>query len=176
MRWPIHLETIEIMMKKALILLIGLIISMAMFAILLRFQNLPWLLSGERELTQTLFEGVTYEKEVRSVPRDMVIHVVTVDLKVNGIKTLVTPGSEGEDLPLNAQTTSDFLEKYNLQLAINGDAFYPWFVFWPFYGPHRGDAVNVFGYAASKGTAYSEGIGGLPTLYINQINKASINS
>ncbi|MEK6256844.1 MAG: phosphodiester glycosidase family protein, partial [Chloroflexota bacterium] len=46
----------------------------------------------------------------------------------------------------------------------------------PFYGPHRGDAVNVFGYAASKGTAYSEGIGGLPTLYINQINKASINS
>jgi hypothetical protein len=124
----------------------------------------------------TLFEGVEYVRQQRSSPRQMVIHVVTVDLKAGGIKVLVTPGEAGEAQPLTARTTSEFLEKFDLQIAINGDAFYPWNVVGPFYTPHSGDSVDVYGFAASNGTIYSENSDSLPTLYIYKNNKASINT
>jgi hypothetical protein len=123
-----------------------------------------------------LFAGVDYIREVRSSPRPMVIHVLTVDLKQDGIKVLVTPGEAGETQPLKARTTSQFLEQFGVQLAINGDAFYPWSVVGPFYSPHSGDAVDVYGFAASNGTIYSENSDSLPTLYIYKNNKASINT
>ena len=66
-----------------------------------------------------LFQGITYERIVRQDPRPMVIHVVTIDLKANGIKTLVTQGDPHQTRPLSAKTTSQFLEYNNLQLAIN---------------------------------------------------------
>ncbi|MDH3943140.1 MAG: phosphodiester glycosidase family protein [Anaerolineae bacterium] len=126
--------------------------------------------------SSTLFQGVEYVREVRSQPRDMVIHVVTVDLKAKGVKVLVTPGDPEAERPLKARTTSEFLEDFDLQLAINADAFFPWHVTGPFYAPHSGDAVDVFGFAASKGTIYSENQDSLPTLYVNKNNKASINN
>ena len=151
-------------------------VALVAFATVFRFIDIPLLVRQPAESSQRLFQGITYEREVRQKPRDMVIHIVTVDLKANGIKVLVTPGRKGEELPLTARTTSEFLEDFELQLAINGDAFYPWSVTGPFYTPHSGETVNVYGFAASKGSVYSENSDSFPTLYINQNNKASINN
>ncbi len=124
-----------------------------------------------------LFPGITYERIVRQDPRPLVIHVVTIDLKASGLKVLVTPGDKGVSQPLAAQTTSEFLQKYNLQLAINGDGFHPWRDLGPLgYFPHDGDRVAPWGFAASKGSIYAQDTNEQPTLYIFQNNKASINA
>lgn len=124
-----------------------------------------------------LFNGITYERIVRNDPRPMVIHVVTVDLKTEGLKVLVTPGDPDQERPLAAQTTSQFLEKYNLDLAINGTPFVPWNDRSAFgYYPHVGDRVTPLGFSASRGTVYAQDTDEQPTLYIYQNNKASLNA
>jgi exopolysaccharide biosynthesis protein len=124
-----------------------------------------------------LFQGITYERIVRQSPRPLVIHVITIDLKAGGLKSLVTPGNTDEARPLAAKTTSQFLEDNNLQLAINGDAFTPWQDLGPLgYNPKPGERVSPLGFAASKGTVYSQDTDEQPTLYIYQNNKASMNA
>ncbi len=133
---------------------------------------------GQPEPTkETLFQGITYEREVRTSPRPMVIHIVTIDLKASGIKALVTPPADADSArPLAAQTTSEFLRDHELQLAINGDGFSPWYDLGPLgYSPEKGGLVSPIGFAASRGTIYSEHTEAEPTLYIFQNNKASIN-
>ena len=126
---------------------------------------------------EMLFEGVEYIRDVRSSPRPMIIHVVKVDLKAEGIRTLVTPGDPKADLPLEARTTSKFLEEFNLQIAINGDGFEPWHSNSLLdYYPHTGDPVDVIGFAASRGDAYSAEEKGHPTLYLTANNKARFGS
>jgi len=126
-----------------------------------------------RPTQETLFEGVEYIRDVRSSPRDIVIHVVKIDLQEAGIRTLVTPGNPDEELPLKARTTSEFLNAFGLQVAINGDGFTPWHsnMFLNYY-PHSGDRVNSIGFAASEGVRYSEDTNREPTLYLSANNKA----
>src|SRR5512134_1324048 len=71
-------------------------------------------------MKQTLYEGVTYRRVVRYFPRPMIAHVLTVDTKAKGIEFLITPPDSEGDKPLKARTTSQFLEEFHLQLAING--------------------------------------------------------
>src|SRR3972149_7292020 len=52
-----------------------------------------------------LFQGVTYQRIVKNDPRPLVIHVVTIDLKADGIKTLVTAGDPGPGPAPAAPTT-----------------------------------------------------------------------
>ncbi len=126
---------------------------------------------------QQLFRGINYQRIVRQDPRPMVIHIVTIDLKADGISSLVTPGDPDSSRPLEAQTTSEFLEDHDLQLAINGDAFTPWFDLGPLgYSPQDGERVTPLGFAASRGTTYAEDTDEQPTLYLYQSNKASINA
>ena len=122
---------------------------------------------------ETLYEGITYARDVRSVPRPLVIHVVTVDLSTPGISFLVTPGQPTGGRQLSARTTSQFLVEFDLQVAINGDFFTPWRSNSPWdYYPHVGDPVDVFGFASSRGVTYSAGMPGHPTLYISADNQA----
>lgn len=132
---------------------------------------------GQPEDSQRqLFAGINYQRIVRQDPRPMVIHVVTIDLKADGIDSLVTPGDPDSSRPLEAQTTSEFLEDHNLQLAINGDAFTPWFDLGPLgFAPQDGERVTPLGFAASRGTTYAQDTDEQPTLYLYQSNKASIN-
>lgn len=124
-----------------------------------------------------LFQGVTYERIVRQNPRPLVIHVVTIDLKAGGIKSLVSPGDPDQSLPLSAKTTSQFLADANMQIAINGDAFTPWQDLGPLgYSPHTGERVAPLGFAASRGTVYHQDTDEQPTLYLYQNNKASMNA
>ena len=125
---------------------------------------------------EILFEGVEYIRDVRSSPRPMVIHVIKVDLKADGIRILVTPGNPKDERPLAARTTSKFLDEFKLQIAINGDGFEPWHSNAPWdYYPHYGDPVDVIGLAASQGEVYSVAQKGHPTLYLSTNNKARFN-
>jgi hypothetical protein len=126
---------------------------------------------------QTLFQGVTYTREIRGEPRRMVIHVVTVDLRVPGIVFLVTPGDPKADLPLKARTTSQFLDEFGVQIAVNGDGVTPWRSNGLLdYYPHTGDPVDPIGLAASNGVTYSDDTDAEPTLYISRANQAKFNS
>lgn len=125
---------------------------------------------------EELFNGITYQRVIKNDPHPMVIHIVTIDLKADGIKPLVTPpDNAGSDKPLNARTTTEFLEDFNVQLAINGDAFQAGAVLDLFSYPASGDGVDPIGFAASNGTTYSQDTDEENTLYIYKSNKASIN-
>ena len=129
------------------------------------------------ELSEVLFKGVTYERVVRNDPRPMVIHVVTANLAEEGLDLLVTPGKTGAELPLKARTTSQFLSEFDLQVAVNGDGFEPWYDHSILrYYPHSGDPVDVIGFAASGGRVYSEDTDREPTLYISKNNRLSLHN
>jgi exopolysaccharide biosynthesis protein len=111
----------------------------------------------------------------------MIAHVLTIDTKAKGIEFLVTPPDSKSDTPLNARTTSQFLQEFNLQIAINGGGFSPWWSHSPAdYYPHEGDPITPFGVTASNGNVYSAGddtdIGTEPTLYIGRRNTLSFNN
>lgn len=128
-------------------------------------------------VSQMLFQGIEYTRHVRSDPRPMVIHIVTVDLRSPDVRFRVTPGDPDDPLPLEARTTSQFLREFDLQLAINGDSFSPWHSngFFDYY-PHRGDRVGPTGFAASMGEVYSSQTDAEPVLYIARTNRARFNT
>jgi hypothetical protein len=134
-------------------------------------------LSQPQAEQRRLFNGITYQRIVRQSPRLMVIHVVTIDLKAEGIKTLVTPGDSEQARPLSAKTTSQFLKDSGLQVAINGDAFTPWSDNGLLgYSPKPGERVTPLGLAASRGKMYALDSDEQPTLYLADSGKASINA
>ncbi len=125
---------------------------------------------------QTLFEGITYLREIRNTPRPIIIHIVTVDLTHPNIRFLVTPGEKSEEGEIGVSTTSQFLAKFKLQLAVNGSFFYPFHPlfsvdFWNAYPAHRGDPVNVLGFASSRSQIYSQANKNFKTLYISANNQ-----
>ena len=133
-------------------------------------------------LREKLFDGVEYQRVVRVLPRPMIAHVLRIDTKRNGTHLLVTPPDSEGETPLIARTTSQFLEEFGLQIAVNGDGFSPW---WSRsvadYYPHVGDPISPIGFTASNGKTYWEGenqgdIGIEPTLYISRRNALSFNN
>ena len=131
-------------------------------------------------IREKLFEGVTYRRVIQFSPRPLIAHILIIDTKTKGIKFLVTPPDSKGDKPLHARTTSQFLQEFGAQIAINGDGFSPWWSHSPAdYYPHVGDPVAPWGLAASGGTIYSEGdlsrTGVAPTLYISRRNALSFN-
>jgi len=132
-------------------------------------------------MKQKLSEGVIYRRIVHVFPRPMIAHVIEIDTKEKGIRFLVTPPDSQGQQPLNARTTSEFLEDFNVQIAVNGDGFYPWWSRSPAdYYPHTGDPVTPMGFSASNGDVYWNGenpddIGLEPTVYISRRNALSFN-
>jgi exopolysaccharide biosynthesis protein len=108
----------------------------------------------------------------------MMIHAITIDLRGgNGIRVLVTPPDEkGSQYPLKARTTSQFLQEFGAQIAVNGDGFSPW---WSRsvadYYPHVGDNVQPRGNSASRGKVYWTSQAAVPTLYISSRNQLSFD-
>ena len=127
-----------------------------------------------------LYEGVTYRRIVRLVPRFMVVHLVTIDSNTPGLSFFVTPPDHPDpEMPLEARTTSQFLDELDAQLAINGDGFSPWWSNGPAdYYPHVGDPVLPNGYAAAYGEVYArtpEGADPKPVMYISRRNDITFN-
>lgn len=129
---------------------------------------------------ETLYEGVTYQRVVRYFPSPMIAHIIKIDTKTKGMQFLVTPADSKSETPLNARTTSQFLDEFGVQIAINGDGFSPWWSRSPAdYYPHVGDPVAPLGFTASNGDDYWQGValeeGKRPTLYISRRNAFSFN-
>lgn len=131
-------------------------------------------------MKQKLYEGITYRRVVQYLPRPMIAHVLTIDTKAKGIEFLITPPDSEGEMPLKARTTSQFLEEFDLQIAVNGGGFSPW---WSHsladYYPHVGDPIAPFGLTASNGKVYwtdDEEAGIPPALYISRRNALSFNN
>jgi hypothetical protein len=151
-----------------LILLLGIVPACVMLYYLPR----PLPIEQKREL----YPGVTYFRSVRLRPRPAILHAIRVDLTTPGLEFFVTPGDKSSKLPLEARTVSSALQKFNLQVAINGDGFQPWHSDNLFdYYPHTGDPVAPLGYAASQGNDYAKGSEEEKTLYISKDNEVSFN-
>ncbi len=129
-------------------------------------------------LSERLFTGVVYTRKVAVTPRPMIIHVIKIDLKTPGIRLLVTPPDrQDENPPLRARTTSEFLQEYGVQIAINGDGFSPWWSRSPAdYYPHDGDPVQPRGFTVSRGRVYWTTDLVFPTLYISSRNYPSFDA
>ncbi len=124
-----------------------------------------------------LFPGILYQRISFDRPRMIMIHVVNIDLSTPGIKALVTPRiSTAPDMKIRARTTSEFVNEFDLQLAINANFFSPFYekTPWDFY-PKSGDLVNVVGRAISNGDDYSIIDRNWPTLCFNINNHAQIS-
>lgn len=118
-----------------------------------------------------LYKGVTYFRQIHYIPHSMIAHILVIDTKsTKGFQMMVTPPNE--DGTLTARTTSQFLEEFGVQIAINGDGFFPWWSRSPMdYYPHTGDPVTPNGFAASYGKVYANGLQDTrpePTLYISR--------
>jgi hypothetical protein len=131
-------------------------------------------------MKQKLYEGITYRRVVRLLPRPMIAHVLTIDTKAREIDFLVTPPDSEGEMPLKARTTSQFLNEFNLQIAVNGSGFAPWWSRGPAdYYPHVGDPIVPLGFTASEGNVYwteSGTEGTPPALYISRRNALSFNN
>jgi len=136
----------------------------------------PLLYYAGRPLPVTMhtepFPGVIYYRRVHFTPYPMVAHIVVVDLTTPGVGFVVTAGDPASDLPLQAQTTSQFARAYGVQIAINGDGATPWWDNGPLdYFPHTGDRVSPNGFAMWEGIGYGPDSG--PTIYFSNDGQAS---
>lgn len=125
---------------------------------------------------RALFSGIYYQRKVYSSPRPYLLHLVTVELTTLGIRAFVTPGTTtDEGGETTARTTSEFLQEFDLQLAINANYFYPFRekTPWNFY-PHTGDRVTLLGQSISNGNAYAAGQAKWAALCISANNRAQI--
>jgi hypothetical protein len=140
------------------------------------YSALHFLRPPQTEKEQVLFRGIVYKRHARSIPRPIIIHIVSVDLNAPGVKPLVTPGMPpSSDRETSARTTSEFLREFKLQLAVNGSYFHhfeektPWD-----YYPRSGDRSHPLGEVISNGYRYSVTEGGWRVLCFSQNNRAQI--
>jgi exopolysaccharide biosynthesis protein len=91
------------------------------------------------------FQGITYIERSENEPRNVIMHIVTVDLTAPGIRFKLTP--PGGPLETIRQTTLDFLRQEHAQIAINAHYFLPF--------PSQQAGAKLVGFAASEGKVYS---------------------
>jgi len=154
--------------KRGLWILLGLITIIALFVTgyALYDRGRPAPVPVKRAMFD---DAVTYYRRVYYLPRLVIAHVLVVDTKAKGFRMLVTPPDNSNGAPLKARTTTQFLGEFGVQIAINGDGFYPWWSRGPLdYYPKPGDPVTPNGYAASNGKVYSAGESTEPILYISR--------
>ena len=127
-----------------------------------------------------IMDGVTYQRIVRYLPHSMVAHILVIDKKDKKPQFMVTPPDDVNGGVLKARTTSQFLEEFDVQIAINGDGFFPWWSRSPAdYYPHVGDPVTPNGFSAAYGDRYADGLQDIrpePTLYISRRNELTFNN
>ena len=126
-----------------------------------------------------LYDGVTYQRVVRYLPHAMIAHVVVIDRREGRMRFMVTPPDQVEGGAVQARTTTQFAEEFGVQIAINGDGFFPWWSHSPVdYYPRVGDPVTPLGFTASNGKVYADGLQNEepePTLYISRRNELTFN-
>lgn len=132
--------------------------------------------SRPSSISQKLFNGVTYLRKDLTSPRQIVVHVLAVDLKELKLEFLVTPSADNTDV-LCTRVTSKFLEEFKLHAAINGGYFS--YIETSSSSaslcPNGGDPVRISDYAASRGKIYSPKKTAQPVVHISRKNVVSFN-
>ncbi len=106
-------------------------------------------------LEKRVFYGVSHKRIVLSEPRRLVANVLEIDRFAPGLRVFITPAEMSGKF--KALTTSEFLEKYHLKIALNGGYFKPQWAHHPLdYFPHSGDEVQTSSFGVSNGQSYSE--------------------
>jgi len=129
--------------------------------------------------TRSLFPGITYERQAWSKPRPVMLHQISIDLTTPGIRPFVTPGvvaASPSGLETVARTMTEFVDEFELQLAINANFFHPFReeTPWDFY-PRIGDPVNSLGQVTSNGKTYSPAQEGWSTICFLSQNRVAID-
>jgi hypothetical protein len=162
------------MKKKIIVFGVLLLLSAAIVFLVIYYHGRP----APVEMREELYPGIVYYRKVHYLPRMMIAHILTIDLRQKGSDVFVTPPDRrgaGANAPLKARTTSQFAREFGVQVAINGDGFTPW---WSRsildYYPHEGDSVTPNGFAAARGKEYGESKG--PTLFINSRKEATFGT
>ncbi len=107
--------------------------------------------------------------------RPVIAHIINIDLSVPGVKVLVTPPQAIDKNNTRAQTTSQFLQKFKLKLAVNANYFHPFREKTPWdYYPHDGDITYSIEQAISNGKHYSKADANWGVLCISPNNRAQI--
>lgn len=111
--------------------------------------------------TETIAPGITYRRQPLSEKRPVMMHITEINLQQPGLEILVTPGNPTPDgTAISARLTSQFLQEFNLDLAVNASYFYEFRENHPFdYYPYVGDRVSPVGQAISQGQVYSKPTG-----------------
>jgi exopolysaccharide biosynthesis protein len=106
------------------------------------------------------------------------VHIVAIDLTAPGIKPFVSPGFVPEPWWGNnsyAQTVSEFVAQFDLQIAINANFFHPFLESTPWdYYPGSGDLVHNIGQFTSNGNTYSRAQIGRPAICFSVQNRVQI--
>ena len=122
-------------------------------------------------------KSVRYIREINTSPRKMIVHVFVVDLHYEKMSFLVTPPDHNVDAaPVCAYTTSEFMTRHGVQIAINGDGYtYVDAEALPQLScPDGRDLLNPNSYAASRGKIYSQQMNmDRPIMYINKNNEVT---
>jgi hypothetical protein len=160
--------------RFSLAILLGLILLAGGYSLFSRGRPAPIPVKAE------IMDGVTYLRIVRYLPHSMVAHILVIDKKSGKAQFMVTPPDDVDDGAIKARTTSQFLDEFGVQVAINGNGFFPWWSRSPVdYYPHVGQAVTPNGFAASYGDRYANGLQDVslePTLYISRRNELTFNN
>lgn len=140
-------------MSFATLKAIGVLVAIWLFSIVIGYQLLRPLRPHRTNLSLSLFNGVDYKRTAVAVPRRVMVHLITIDLTRTQPSYLVTqPDRNGFIEQYDARTTSDYLSENDVQIALNGGFFYPFWSKHPlsFY-PQKGDPVTPLGITISDG-------------------------
>jgi len=137
--------------------------------------------SGQRQrpprqpVRQTLFDGVTYERQVQDAPWPQVVHIVTVDLTAPGVAIVTTAPPPTQAGDTTAQTTTRFLQQTGAAVAVNANFFYPFVEQTPWqFRPRQGEDVNLLGLGMAEGQPYSAPESRWPALCFGADQRAQI--
>ena len=129
-----------------------------------------------KEVNQKYFRGaVRYIREVYETPRKMIAHIFVIDMRKK-LEFLVTPPDHNNDAaPICARTTTEFMARDGVHIAINGDGYQ--FANVPGLScPEGSHLLNPNSYSASRGNIYSQRMNNdRPIMYINQKNEVTYN-
>ena len=151
------------------------ILSMSIFGVLsFSFVHLTSN-DNQQDKGEILFEGIIYTRLILDSPRLIIVYIVRIDLNTPDITFLVTPNTLENGENIIARTTSQFLEEFGLQLAING-GFFGWATE---NEPESGDILTIHGLTASQGLLYTTGYANpidYNTVYISENNRIEFNN
>ena len=110
--------------------------------------------------------GIEYQKIIWEKPRDVVWHILLID--VEKYEIITTAKNADSELDTLATTTSNFAKTYNTVVAVNGSYFEPFHMnhYFDFY-PREGDPVNILGRCKSQGKVFSNDHPEFPVLSYN---------